>query len=274
VTGVVDRAPCYVFAALVGAAVLLTAGCAGGAAGQPFKPVHRDVLTVATAVVPAPGFWEGTSSSPTGGFEYELAVDIAKRLGLDSVRVVLVPFAQIASGHLGGADVALTQMTPTTARERTEDFTTPYLIGPPGILARPGVAASDLESLQKLRWVALATSTLTPILVDTVRPRTSPLVVEDRKSELAALDSGRADAVLLDLPVAQGLARAKPRLYSVLGQLSGGEGLAVVLPHGSGNTDIVDSAVRAFLADNTISKLAHRWLGGTGGNIPLIRTDG
>ena len=106
-----------------------------------------------------------------------------------------------------------------------------------------------------------------------MRPRTPPLVVADRKSELAALDSGRADAVLLDLPVAQGLARAEPRLYRVIGQLSGGEGLAVVLPHGSGNTDIVDSTVRALLADNTIGGLAHRWLGGTGGNIPLIRTN-
>ncbi len=61
---------------------------------------------------------------------------------------------------------------------------------------------------------------------------------------------------------------------TVIGQLSGGEGLAVVLPHGSGNTDIVDSTVRALLANNTIGELAHRWLGGTGGNIPFIRTDG
>jgi ABC-type amino acid transport substrate-binding protein len=85
---------------------------------------------------------------------------------------------------------------------------------------------------------------------------------------------GHANAVLFDLPVAQGLARAQPRLYHVVGQLSGGEGLSVVLPHGSGNTEITDSAVRALLANNTIANLANRWLGGTGGNIPLIRTDG
>lgn len=254
-------------------AVLLLAGCDLGAAGPPFEPVHPRVLTVATAAFPAPGFWEGTPSSPSGGFEYELAVDIAKRLGVSGVRILLVPFARIASGHLGGADMALTQMTPTGAREQTEDFSTPYLTAPPGILARPGIKASDLKALKNLRWVALATSTLTPIVVHTVRPRTPPMVVPDRKSELAALVSRKADAVLLDLPVAQGLARAEPRLYHVIGQLSGGEGLAVVLPHGSRNTEIVDSTVRALLANHTIGDLANRWLGGSGGNIPLIRTE-
>jgi polar amino acid transport system substrate-binding protein len=254
--------------------VLMATGCATGAAGEPFKPVHPGVLTVATAVVPAPGFWNGTPSSPTGGFEYELATDIAKHLGLHRVRVVIVPFARIAAGHLGGADVAFTQMTATAARQQTEDFTTPYLTAPPGVLAPPGVKTSDLKGLRSLRWVALATSTLTPLLINTVRPNTPPITVADRKRELGALDSGDANAVLLDLPVAQGLARAQPSLYHVVGQLSGGEGLSVVLPHGSGNTEITDSAVRALLANNTIADLANRWLGGTGSNIPLIRTDG
>jgi ABC-type amino acid transport substrate-binding protein len=260
-------------AVVTGASVLLLTGCGLGAAGPPFEPGHPGVLTVATAAFPAPGFWEGTPSAPTGGFEYELALDLAKHLGLSGIRVVLVPFARIASGHLGGADVALTQMTPTRAREKTADFTTPYLTAPPGILARPGIDASDLEGVQKLRWVALATSTLTPILMNTVRPLTPPLVVGTRNSELAALDSGKADAVLLDLPVAQGLARAEPGRYRVIGQLSGGEGLGVVLPQGSHNTQIVDSAVRALLANDTIGNLQSRWLGGSGGNIPLIRTE-
>jgi polar amino acid transport system substrate-binding protein len=252
----------------------MAAGCATGAAGEPFKPAHPGVLTVATAVVPAPGFWNGTPASPTGGFEYQLAVDVAKHLGLHRVRVVIVPFARIAAGHLGGADLALTQMTATAARQQTEDFTTPYLTAPPAVLAPPRVKASDLKALQSLRWVGLATSTLTPLLTGTVRPDTSPIIVSDRKSELDALDSGNADAVLLDLPVAEGLARAHPGLYHVVGQLSGGEGLSVVLPHSSGNTEITDSAVRALLANNTIADLANRWLGGTGANIPLIRTEG
>src|SRR5947209_5790944 len=57
------------------------------AAGN-FTPHVRGVLTVATTVVPSPGFWEGTATHPTGGLEYELAKDLAQRFGLKSVRIV------------------------------------------------------------------------------------------------------------------------------------------------------------------------------------------
>jgi hypothetical protein len=87
------------------------------------------------------------------------------------------------------------------------------------------------------------------------------------------LRSGRADALLLDLPVALGLARAEPRRFQMLGQLSGSESLAAVLPKDSPNLDIVDSSIRALTADGTISHLASRWLGQPGGR-PLILTSG
>jgi ABC-type amino acid transport substrate-binding protein len=47
----------------------------------------------------------------------------------------------------------------------------------------------------------------------------------------------------------------------VLGQLTGGEGLAAVLPKGSPNLDIVDSSIRALTANGTISRLSSKWLG-------------
>ena len=90
-----------------------------GAAGSSFKPVSRGVLTVATAFLPAPGFWEGRP--PVSGFEAGLAAALARRLGLDRVRVVQVPFTTILRGKLAGADMALSQLTPTKERERLFD---------------------------------------------------------------------------------------------------------------------------------------------------------
>src|SRR3954451_11031984 len=100
-------------AALLAALVLPTAACGGdrGAAGSSFEPVKPGVLTVATAFLPAPGFWEGRP--PIDGFEARLADAIAHELGLKRVQVVQVPFARIVAGDLGGADVALSQLTPT-----------------------------------------------------------------------------------------------------------------------------------------------------------------
>jgi polar amino acid transport system substrate-binding protein len=253
--------------------VLTLAGCGGdrGAAGAKFEPRESGVLTVATAFLPAPGFWEG--HPPVSGFEAGLAKALAKHLGLDRVKVVQVPFTAILAGNFGGADMALSQMTPTKEREKTVDFTTPYLTAPPGVLALRTVDASDVHGLQSLHWVLSTASTLTPIVKDQIRPKGKPVVVEDRAEALGVLRAGRADALLLDLPVALGLARAEPKRFHVLGQLSGGEGLAAVLPKGSPNREIVDSAIRALTADGTIGRLTTRWLGKSVQDVPLILTE-
>jgi ABC-type amino acid transport substrate-binding protein len=98
-------------------------------------------------------------------------------------------------------------------------------------------------------------------------------VVADRQGELAALDRDRADAVLLDLPVAQGLASRYPDRYAVLAQLTGDEGLAVVLPDDSPDLEAVDALVRAAIADGSVDRLVDRWLGEDPDSIRLVRTD-
>jgi polar amino acid transport system substrate-binding protein len=259
-------------AALLAAAALTVTACGGGgsAAGSSFHPVKPGVLTVATAFLPAPGFWQGRP--PTRGFEAGLAAALAHHLGLHRVRVVQVPFGQISHGKLGGADIALSQLTPTEERERWVDFTTAYLDAPPGVLARKGVEAGDVKSLRELRWVVSRLSTLTPIVLDRIRPSRPPVVVDDRSQALDVIRSGRADALLLDLPVALGLAHAEWR-FQVLGQLDGGEDLAGALPDGSPNREIVDSAIRALQADGTIDELVTRWLGKSEDDVPLILTE-
>src|SRR4051794_7304333 len=168
--------------------VLGLSGCAlgrNGAAGAKFVPRKAGVLTVATSFLPAPGFWFGPGAKR--GFESGLALALAHKLGLEKVRVVQVPFAQVTSGRLGGADLGLSQVTPTAEREKTASFSTAYLEAPPGVLARRGINAIDLKGLRELRWVVGRVSTLTPIVTNVVRPSRAPIVVEDRTSEIEVL---------------------------------------------------------------------------------------
>jgi ABC-type amino acid transport substrate-binding protein len=263
----------FLLASALACAVL--SGCGGGlggAAGTRFQPAKAGTLTVATAFLPAPGFWEGNPPT-SGGFEAGLARALAKHLGLNRIRVIQVPFADIVSGHLRGADLALSQLTPTKERQHSLEFTTPYLTSPPGILALHNVQAIDVAGLRQLAWVVSTTSTLTPILNSDVRPIDAPVVTDDRTAALKVLRSGRAEALLLDLPVALGLAHADPMRLHVLGQLPGGEGLAVALPKGSPNEDIVDSAIRNLQADGTIDHLFKQWFGTSEDDVPLIRTE-
>src|SRR5215218_670056 len=261
-------------ALFVGATTLALSACSGeeSAAGSPFEPVRPGVLTVATAFLPAPGFWEGRTPSG-GGFEAGLAGALAKHLGLERVEVVQVPFASLVAGKLGGADLALSQLTPTSEREKSVDFSTPYLTAPPGVLALRNVDARDVHGLQELRWVTSRVSTLTPIVLERIRPHRDPAMVEDRTQALAVLRSGRAQALMLDLPVALALASADTARFHVLGQLDGDEGLAAALPDGSHNREVVDSAIHALTADGTIDGLVERWLGESSDDVPLILTE-
>jgi polar amino acid transport system substrate-binding protein len=260
--------------ALLISVALAASACAGehSAAGPAFQPAKPGVLTVATAFLPAPGFWEGRP--PTAGFEAGLARDLAHSLGLKRVEVVQVPFSDIVAGKLHGADLALSQITPTEERDESADFTTPYLSAPPGILALRAVDEADVDGLRELRWVVSRLSTLTPVVMDRIRPTHDPIEVEDRAAALEVLRSGRADALMLDLPVALGLARAEPGRFHVIGQLDGDQGLAAVLPDGSRNVEVVDSAIHSLQADGTIDDLADRWLGQSGSDVPLILTEG
>ena len=251
-------------------AVMLTASGCGGAAGSAFQPAHPGVLTVATAFLPARGFWQGRPPT-SGGFEAGLAAALAKHLGLHRVQVMQVPFAEIVRGKLGGADLALSQLTPTKERGKWVDFSAPYLDAPPAVLARSDVQASDVKGLRGLSWVESRLSTLTPIVRQRIRPSRPPVVVDDRSEALAVLRSGRADALMLDLPVALGLAHGNSRFH-VLGQLDGEEDLAAALPNGSPNREIVDSAIRALEADGTIDDLVSRWLGKNVQGVPLMLT--
>ena len=263
------RATAAVLAVVVG---LAASGCGGNesAAGPAFESATPGVLKVATAFLPAPGFWQGRQG--TDGFEAGLARALAQHLGLRRVEVVQVPFGAITRGRLGGADIALSQLTPTKERERSVDFSTAYLAAPPAVLASKAVEASDVKGLRALRWVVSSLSTLTPIVMDRIRPTRPPVVAADRSQALRVLRSGRADALMLDLPVALGLARSDARLR-VLGQIDGEEELAAALPDGSPNVEIVDSAIRALQADGTIAGLASHWLGKSENDVPLILTE-
>jgi polar amino acid transport system substrate-binding protein len=241
-----------------------------------FTPKNPGVLTVATTVVPSPGFWTGTAAHPTGGLEYELARELAQRFGLKSVRVVLVHFHRIVTGQLGGADLALDLITPTSQRGAVLDFSAPYLDAAPTIVVRSGTPVPDLDTAQRLRWGAVRATTFVRIIAKSILPD-HPMRMYDNTTEmLAALQSRRIDGVLLDMPLAVLTAERSHGRLQAVAQLPTSETIAAALPKGSNNTNAVDSAMRAFVADGTLHRLVQVWIGPAEANaessIPLLRT--
>jgi len=267
-------------AAVATTLTLATLGCASsvkGAAGS-FHPHTPNTLTVATAQIPDPGFWTGTFARPAGGFEYGLAKQLAARFGLTKIKIVQVPFHDLVRGHLGGADLALSDITITEAREQYVDFSTSYLKAPPAIVVRPGTKVPDVNVARDMHWAVQNDTTLKEALESEIEPTTKTLVFEHQSEKLAALADGRVNAVLLDLPVGLAYARESPRKYAVAAQLPSEATLGAALPSGSDNTEAVDSALRGLKAEGEIDRLGHRWLDadieeGGAEDVPVLRTE-
>ena len=258
---------------------LLVAGCSdrttSPAAGT-FTPRTAGVLTVVTSDIPSPGFWEGTPAAVTGGFEYELARRLAKRFGLRSVQVRTEHFNRIVEGRLDGADLALDLITPTSERERSLDFSYPYLNSAPTVVVRAGTAIPDLATAQNLRWGVVRGTTFVGIVNTLVGPDHPPRVYDDTAELVTALEDRQIDAVLLDMPLAVVTANRSHGRLTAAAQLPDAEMIAAAMPKGSGNQEAVDSAMRAFIADGTIDHLLRVWVGPTAANaetsIPLLQT--
>jgi ABC-type amino acid transport substrate-binding protein len=241
-----------------------------------FTPHTAGRLTVVTSDIPSPGFWEGTTTQPSGGFEYELTKLLAERFGLSSVRVETESFHRIVEGQLGGADLALDLITPTSTRAQHLDFSTPYLNTAPTVLVRTGTNVPDVATARQLRWGVVRGTTFVGIVHTLIDPTRPTEVYENNSAIVAALEHDKIDALLLDLPLAVVTANDSDHRLHTAAQLSEPELLAAALPKGSTNTDAVDSAIRAFTSDGTIHDLLQKWVGSEAANaeksIPLLRT--
>jgi polar amino acid transport system substrate-binding protein len=262
---------------LVAGAVLLASACSGssGASGR-FKPATPDTLTVAAAV-PAPGFWEGTDADDVdGGFEYGLAHELADRLDLDHVVVIAAPLVELLDGKLPpGADLALSQITITGAREARVDFSAPYYQVNRGVIVPKGTSVPDLKTAKELTWGALADGTNLAFLKDTVRPDDEPRAFPSLDAVVAAVADGTVDAGLMDLPNALARTNGSDGL-AVAGQFASRDQYGAALPKHPKNVQAVSTAIRALAADGTLEDLEDTWLlpafGRDPSAIPLIAT--
>ena len=240
------------------------------------RAAHREHADRDDGAAADAGLLGGQGDKPTGGAEYELAQELAKRLGVDEVVVRTEDFSKIVAGELGDADVALALITPTDARREVLDFTTPYLEAAPTLLVKGDREVDDVQTAQELRWVVGANTTFVDIVDDVIRPDAPPAQIEDRTEEVRMVADGEADVAMFDLPAAAAIAEQEPGL-SMAAQLGQAEPIAAALPKGSPNTQAVGAALRAMENDGTIDKVTERWFGASisdvEGDVPLLRTD-
>jgi polar amino acid transport system substrate-binding protein len=245
---------------LVGA-FALPAGAGGG----------KGDLKVATSL-PAPGFWNGdTPDTLDGGFEYELAANIAEEAGYDGVEYSNVSFDALVAGKAKGFDLALSQVTKD--RAKVVAFTTPYFSSDQGVLVKTGTTV-DQSNLQDIQWGVQTATTAQSYLKDEIKPSKKPRSYQETTQAFAALQAGQVDAVLLDTSIVLAQATASDGEFEVVGQFEVGEEYGGIMPKGSKLKKTINKAIKALIADGTVDTLRETWLvpeyGQDPGSVPYL----
>jgi polar amino acid transport system substrate-binding protein len=239
-----------------------------------FVPAHAGRLEVATTL-PAPGFWVGDRADDVdGGFEWGIARDLADAFDLE-LHVVDVPFPDIVDGRLHGADLALSQVSVTPQRDEHVDFSDPYFVSQPTVVARADRTLTDLATAREWTWAARRSTTEAEFVDDVIRPDHPAVRTDSEQDAIARVRRGEVDGALMDLPTALVLTKNAADVAAVA-RFDRDENYAVVLPNGSDNVEAVNKQLATMRSDGRLDALDDRWLqpafATDPGSLPVIQT--
>jgi polar amino acid transport system substrate-binding protein len=140
------------------------------------------------------------------------------------------------------------------------DFTEPYLDVDDALLVRSGTAVPDLATARDLSMGAVSGTTQETVLVESILPRSDPVLFDDLDAAVTGLTDGTVEAVLLDTPIALAEAELSGGAFEVPAQFATGDRFAGVLPEGSPNRDVLDALIRRATNNGSLDEMRQTWL--------------
>lgn len=271
----------------VAALVATLAACGGGgnssttttSTTQGAPTLHAGKLVVGFDV-PAPAFWNGQLSGTTlkhpSGFEYGLALDVAKQLGISASNVTFLraPFATILLAGKKPYDFAMEETTITAQRAKVIGFSSPYFDANQGVLLAKGVPKpTSINDLKSLQTCAQAATTGLDWIQHKLRPSKPPRVYSASSSAaFDAVQSGACQALILDVPIIEAQNAKQPDAYGgVVGEIDTNEGYGAVFAKDSPLIPAVSKAIKTLESNGTIAKLTKQWFGYDPSKIPVLQ---
>lgn len=172
----------------------------------------------------------------------------AERMTADDLRRQGRRFSEHSPLARGKADIVIANLTRTAERERLVMFSEVYFATEQRLLGKasgPAVQPSDLSG----KAVVAVKGSTAERNAPTLLPNSQLTVAEDYPFALLDLDQGRAEALLSDDIIENGIMRRFPGRYRFVGQpLTGGtQKYAVAVSQGNGEIlNVVNSAIQEF----------------------------
>ncbi|MBQ1567153.1 MAG: transporter substrate-binding domain-containing protein [Erysipelotrichaceae bacterium] len=218
--------------------LLLSAGCSNNAASSDgSEQPAAAVLRVGMECDYAPFNWTQVTDSDTAvaissvdyadGYDVVIASRLAEALGME-VQIVKTDWdSLIPSLNAGAIDCIIAGMTETPERAEAVSFTTPYYESDMVVIVRADSDLVNITSIQELsgRNVLGQINTTYDDVIEQIQGvnHMTPLATYPRM--ILSLQSGEADAITAELPVANGVVAANPDLAIV--RFAEGQGFVV-----------------------------------------------
>lgn len=207
------------------------------------------------------------------GIDVELMERIAYELGMDVEFITMDFDALLPALQSGKADLALSDINATEERRALADFTEAYFDNPQVIVARKVGETPEYTQISQLdgKTIAALSGSAFDQQLAVLLPDLNVSYYNSMSDEINALKSGKAEAVVLDEPMAR-LAVAKNSGLAILPEKVSEAGYALVLPKGSPLTEQVNGALETLRANGTLEALKEKWFASddSGKTIPAV----
>ncbi len=206
-----------------------------------------------------------TADGQFTGFDIELFLDVAKRMGFSKDQVIFTGqdfSALIPSVANGRFDVAVAAIGTTAKRKETVDFSDGYLAGYLSVLTADK-AITGPEGLKGKR-LGVVQGTLQEIYATKNFAGTDLVKFPDNNSAVSALNNGTIDAHFLDYEAAKQYGERYPDLKIAVNIPSFDAPAGFVIKKGNNAfREALNTGLHAAMQDGTWKKLYEKWFPGS-----------
>ena len=236
-------------------------------AGPSYDRIMKDKkirIGVMTDSIPGAFF---NSKGEWGGFDYDIATEIAKRLGVEIERVKVNNKTRIAFIQQGRIDASVANMTHTREREKSIDFSITYFFDGQKTLAKSGKYASLAE--MKDKKIATMQGTTSEInmkralkALGVANPAAHVISFQKESECFQALQMGRVAGWTTDATILLGYASKAPGKFELVGDFLSDEPYGIGLPKNDSDLrNAVNAALQDMWRDGTYMAIYNKWYG-------------
>ncbi len=249
-----------------------TGGTTSSTATTPPKTVKSGVIIVGSDTAFPP--FETLKGSVAEGFDVDLGAAIAKQMGLQSQFLSQTFDTLIPTLKAGGKfDVIMSGMTITDERKKEVDFSTPYIDSNQSIAVVKGkgytkIATGDTAAIQKAmtgKIIGVQSGTTGEAWAkENLLPHGAKQVIpfNDTLAAFAALNAGKVNAVVNDLPVSAYLVKTSYAGDEIISEIPTGEQYGIAIAKTNPELKAaIDAALAKVKASGEYAQIYQKWFG-------------